>query len=470
MSGTSGSIPGGIIPSSGTTTTPVVPRANNGPCVNLECQRHDCVHGGSTTISGTVYDPAGKNPIYNVAVYVPNEPLQPLKTGASCDTCSSLYTGTPVAAAVTDANGKFSVTKAPDGANIPLVIQVGKWRKQLMIPSVAMCQDNPLPDKSLLLPKNHMEGDIPNIAISTGGADTLECLLRRVGVDASEYVPGAGATGRIHIFAGSPMAGGLAQILGLPAGAVPDTSPPSPMSATSLWDSATHIMGYDIVLLSCEGEETLGMNQQVLHDYASAGGRVFASHFHYSWFNTPPYANENLATWTPGANSIRPNGGGGGGRNAAINGQIVTMLPNGQPFPKGQALNQWLGTVGALTNGLLPIDQARHNADVAAANRPSQSWIVADQNNDAPGATEYFSFDTPTDAGMTPDGPGYCGRVVFSDLHVGGASMDDASQPVPTECVDRDLSPQEKALEFMLFDLSSCLTPNDKTPPPPVVQ
>jgi hypothetical protein len=145
-------------------------------------------------------------------------------------------------------------------------------------------------------------------------------------------------------------------------------------------------------------------------------------------------------------------------------------MPSGQPFPKGMALNQWLMTVGALTNGMLPIQQARHNADVAAANRPSQAWIVADQNAPAPGATQYFSFNTPTDAQMTPDGPDYCGRVVFSDLHVGGASRDDPNQPVPQECTNNVLSPQEKALEFMLFDLSSCLTPDDKVPPPPIVR
>jgi hypothetical protein len=153
-----------------------------------------------------------------------------------------------------------------------------------------------------------------------------------------------------------------------------------------------------------------------------------------------------------------------------INGTIVQTLPDGSPFPKGVALHQWLGTVGALNNDLLPITEARHNADVSVMNKPSQPWIVADQNAMPPGATQYLSFNTPTDALTSPDAKGYCGRVVFSDLHVGAASGDDPTQPVPIECRDAKLSPQEAALEFMLFDLSSCVTPDDTPPAPPVVK
>jgi hypothetical protein len=58
---------------------------------------------------------------------------------------------------------------------------------------------------------------------------------------------------------------------------------------------------------------------------------------------------------------------------------------------------------------------------------------------------------------------------VFSDLHVGGATSDQPDMPVPTECAAADLSPQEKALEFMLFDLSACITPDDRPPVPPPV-
>jgi hypothetical protein len=412
-----------------------------GGCTGLQCQQHACAGGGTTTLSGVVYDPAAKEPLYNVVVYVPNTAVKPLPSGASCASCNALYSGDPITATLTDATGAFTLKDVPDGANIPLVIQVGKWRKQVTIPTVTACQDNPQPDKSLTLPRNGSEGDIPQIAISTGGYDSLECLLLRIGVDASEYGAGPGGGGHIHIFQG-----------GTHGPAAPNTSPPAPVSSQALWDTTNHLLPYDIVLLSCEGQEAAGMQQQALHDYASAGGRVFASHFHYSWFNSGPYGTENLATWFPGSNDIHD-----------INGVVVTT------FPKGAALAQWLGNVGALSGGLLPIKQARHNADVSPPNTPSQSWIIPDPTAlQPPNASEYFSFNTPTNAPLDDAGePAYCGRVVFSDLHVGAASQDYPQTKVaPTGCANIDLSPQEKALEFMLFDLSSCVT-SDKVPPQP---
>ncbi|HEY8040168.1 MAG TPA: carboxypeptidase regulatory-like domain-containing protein [Polyangiaceae bacterium] len=415
-----------------------------GPCQGLACQVHTCSGGGSTTISGTVYDPAAKNPLYDVVVYVPNAPLKDLAPGASCYSCSDLYSGSPVASALTGPDGKFTIQNAPDGDQIPLVIQVGKWRKgPILVQHVAQCADTAVPDRSLTLPRNQGEGSIPSIGISTGGADSLECLLRRVGVDASEYQPG----GRIHIFQGD---GGAT------------TNPPAPDAVQSMWGpGASALQPFDIVILSCEGHETTGMNQQALYDYAQTmGGRVFASHFHYSWFDSGPFGAASVATWSPGGNDI-----------GSIDGDVVTTLPSGAPFPKGVALKTWLGNVGALQNGLLPITQAKHNADVSAVNVASQSWIV---DAKPPSSTQYFSFDTPI--GSPADQQ--CGRVVFSDLHVGSVP---GGQPgdydaaggvgqggiVPDACADRDLTPQEKALEFMLFDLSSCLTPNDQPPRPP---
>jgi hypothetical protein len=424
-----------------------------------------CPGGGSTTISGTVYDPSLQNPLYNITVYVPKSPtLPPLPPGASCNACSALYPEI-VASAVTDATGHFVIQNAPSGANIPLVVQTGKWRKEYTLANVNLCADNPQADKSLRLPKNGQgDGNLPDIAISTGGADSLECLPLRIGVDVAEYVAGGAGPGHIHIFTG----GGGAS-----------TMPASPESYVNLWDTTADLMKNDVLLLSCEGEETRNMtvqNQQSLVDYSAAGGRVFASHYHYAWFNTGPFGAANLATWATGGNTVDD--------TMALPGDVITTLANGMAFPEGAALKQWLGVVNALTNGQLPIWFARHNADVAAPNQPpSQPWIALDQTVPAPdsNATMYFSFDTPI--GKTPA----CGRVVYSDLHVsGGPGVSEAAVPpdyprmggrirgrtpnvVPDGCAMHPLTPQEKALEFMLFDLSSCLVPIGGTPlaPPP---
>jgi hypothetical protein len=52
---------------------------------------------------------------------------------------------------------------------------------------------------------------------------------------------------------------------------------------------------------------------------------------------------------------------------------------------------------------------------------------------------------------------------VFTDLHAGGAPSGD----VPATCSGADLTSQEKALEFLFFDLSACVTNDFKPPPPP---
>jgi hypothetical protein len=171
----------------------------------------------------------------------------------------------------------------------------------------------------------------------------------------------------------------------------------------------------------------------------------------------------NLAKWKTGGQSV-----------GDLQAEIATTLPDGRAFPRGEAMKAWLGNVGALVNGELPIQVARHNADVTLANAPSIPWITADAQSKAPGATEYFSVDTPL--GTAPAEA--CGRVVYSDLHVGAASADygfdgthvPSDAVVPTGCVDAPLSSQESALEFMLFDLSACITPPDQSPSLPVTR
>jgi hypothetical protein len=294
----------------------------------------------------------------------------------------------------------------------------------------------------LTLPKNGSEGDMPDIAVATGAADVFECLFYRMGVDKAEFVPGPSVDGHLHIFPTSWKV-------------PPNTNPPGPAAETTLWNTSANLMNYDILVLSCEGVETVNMNQQALFDFAAAGGRVFANHLHYAWFYTGPFSTQNLATWLPNPNNL-----------GNISATVVTTAWGGADFPRGQAMHDWLVNVKALTNNLLPITYGQHNADVSVLNTPSQPWLVVQSNPTAP---QDFSFDTPLGA----DPKKQCGRVVYSNMHVGAASADYGGTnigTVPDDCVYLDLTPQEKALEFILFDLASCVTPNNAIQPPPVTK
>jgi len=432
-----------------------------------------CPGGGTTSITGKVYDPACKNPLYDVVVYVPEKDLTPLPRGvptggAACD-CGALFASGAYTNTTTAVDGSFTLTDVPVGSNVPLVIQVGKWRRLFHV-NVTACGDNaqaaPLTFPSTVAASDTND-NIPDIAVSTGYADTLECLMLRIGISSSEYVAGNNVSGHVHIFSGGANDGndnyGQSEQPSMPG---------APNSDTALWASQSQLMPYDVTLLSCEGAETYDANPPALEAYLNAGGRVFASHYHYSWFAGPissgqsysaPADWSNLATWAmEGSEDDGP-----------IGGIIDTTLNSGSgSFAKGVALQKWLGIVGGLGQNMVPatelsIFQPRYNATVAAANTPSQPWITSDSSGQA-GATMYFSFDTPVQtAPLPPDSPGptYCGRAVFSDLHVGGDPSTDDMPPPPGGCDNTDLSPQEKALEFMIFDLSGCVIP-DTVPPP----
>jgi hypothetical protein len=441
--------------------------------VGLACNV-PCPGGGTTHISGRVYDPAAKNPLYDVAVYVPTVPLVPLPrgvpTGADACQCAALFKSGAIASAVTAVDGTFALDNVPVGDSVPLVLQVGKWRRSLRVP-VTACQANAQPDKTLTLPSTVPLGDtddnMPDIAISTGQADTLECLMRRIGLPPTEYVAGTGSAGHVHVFSGGqtmlPGPGGLAETPSMTG------APPSPQK---LWASQDQLMPYDITLLSCEKDETYAANPPALEAYLNAGGRVFASHFHYAWFAGPLATHQSFTApsdWGSNLAAFAPNMGVD--NQGPIGGIIdTTLVGSSAPFAKGLAMKQWLQGVGALgQNGVLPgevsIYQPRYNATVSATDKPSQPWITADGPSGMAGATMYFSFDTPVNAPVGPNGlPKYCGRAVFSDLHVGGNPGTLDVPPPPNGCRVADLSPQEKVLEFMLFDLSSCVIPDTVAP------
>jgi hypothetical protein len=431
-------------------------------CVGIRCNVEKCSGGGTTSLSGVVYDPAGVNPIYNVRVYVPNAELEPLPTGATCEQCNANLTGEPITTALTDSAGRFRLENVPTGANIPLVMQVGRWRRKVTIPNVNGCTDNPLTDHNLTrLPRNQGEGHIPLIAITTGASDALECLIPRIGLDRSEVTTDSGS-GRVHLYAGGmPGANGAGRgaISMEPGGTLP--------AADALWSSASKMRGYDIVMFSCEGGEARPSKDPYLanfESYINNGGRAFLSHYHYYWLSHGSAALKGTANYTGTVMGQDP--------PSPSTGIINTS------FPKGAALADWLMNVGASTvRGELSIYESRNSVTTAIA--PTQDWISIPMNSKAQNrpALQYMTFNTPVGVPAEQQ----CGRVVDTDLHVGASVVmgqdGDTSKPgtpYPGGCTSQPNSPQIKALEFIFFDLAACVQPDtqkpDPPPPPPPTQ
>ena len=438
----------------GTAGAPAPPK----PCANLACQQSTCTlgtcavpacaGGARTTVSGTIMDPAGKVPLFGITVYVPYNALDPIVDGPTCDPCdkatgTSLLSGDPISITKTDETGKFTLGlkggDVPAGDNIPLVIQVGKWQRQVTVAHVTACMDTAMTDANLMrLPKDSSEGHIPKIALTTGEKDAMECLFRKIGIADSEFTTETG-TGRINFYAGGGGTAAYAATLNSGAAFTP---------AVPWWDSLDNLKKYDIILHSCEGSYgsydannpptsvKSPMALKALQDYADLGGRVFASHWHAYWFEkgTPPF--QSIATFNH--------------RDGIPNPYDATI---DQGFGTGASLAKWMINVGGSTTlGTVTIAQDASNrlVDQVAGGNISQRWIYA--STLMPQSVQYMSATTPIPGGS-------CGRIVLSDIHVsaGSAGSDLPAMPFPSGCVTTALSAQEKVIEFMLFDIDSCV-------------
>ena len=388
-------------------------------CTHLCQQQLTCIPATNTTsISGTVYAPNGIDPLPNVLVYVPNGTVQPFAPGVGCEQSGEPVTGDPLVSTTTATNGTFTLTNMPVGTNIPLVIQAGRWRRQVVIPAVSACLNTPVAVSLTHLPTTQAEGDIPQIAVVTGSADTTECLLRRIGIADSEFTIAAGP-GRVHLFEGN------------------GATLPGITTESTLVSSQVILDQYDMVMFGCEGTpndtSATPVNQQNVIAYANAGGRVVANHYGYAWLDdVAPFSL--TANWDTGQ-AVPPS-------------PLSTFI--NQSFPKGAQLAAWLHDIGASpTLGEIPVDAGRHDFDGVVS--PSEDWLYW-QDGSVTVPIQY-TFNTPVGASAATQ----CGRVLYYDYHVESTT---GSGTFPSECSTGTMSPQERLAEFGLFDLTVPVSPD----------
>ena len=407
-------------------------RQESGPCVNLQCQQTTCLSGACTQqrCPGGSEDHAAR------------EGVRPRRTGAALQRAGLR----PQRAAGSDPGGphlrplrhphlrqadrlgahrhpgEFLLDNVPVGDDIPLVIQVGKWRRELRIPRTQACAETvsrrPQPDAPAAQPGRgqHPQDRPHHRRRRSPGVPAAQDRHRRQRVHA-----------RVRHRSGQPLLG---------AGRRAALRPPPPMHlrstpgsmftpATTFWEDPAAFKRYDMVLLSCEG-----MQYPADKSPAAAG----------SWWATPTWAAE----------SSPRTGTTSGCREGPVPWSDVATFTNTQQtlpnnylgevqttFPKGNALADWLVNVGAsTTRGQLPIQEGKRT--VGNVNPTySTAWIQSPAGQQ-PAGVQYFTFNTPGGAMAGKE----CGRVVFTDIHVSAGDV--AGPPFPTGCITTELSPSGK--------------------------
>jgi hypothetical protein len=307
--------------------------------------------------------------------------------------------------------------------------------------------------------------NIPLMAIVTGSADPIECVLPKIGLTTTSK-PGGSSTNAVYT---NPSGTGRVRFYVANSGGGGANINSNTPTSDKLFGSLTEMEKYDVIIADCEGGEyDKSAWYSNIQTYTSKGGRFYASHYEYAWFqqssktvvasnNTPqPWscgnqcstANMTCANWDVNQGSPTPDP-----LNALIDTTITgsTATPPA-PFQKGIDFSTWLTNVGAATTpGQIPVNAPRHDLDSVIA--PAQQWMHSDSNATPAGTPLQFTFNTPFLQ------QNQCGRVMFSDFHVntGGSG----SGGFPGECGSASaMTAQEKVLEFMLFDLTSCITPD----------
>ncbi|MBL8605668.1 MAG: hypothetical protein JNL38_00045 [Myxococcales bacterium] len=407
-----------------------------------------------TKVTGTVKDPGKNVGLSGINVYQAATTPITLTDGVSCDTCASLETPY-IAAAGTSTSGAFTLSRVTPGTNMTFISQSGRWRRVANI-NVPACVTTALTDDQIRMPKNKAEGNIPKTAIVQGDQESLECALLKIGVDPAEIAMRVSAadTARFQVYRQN----GPTMVAGTP-----------PLASTNLWTQAATLAEYTAVLHNCDGGFTGGNYafgagpMATVEAYAAAGGRIFTDHWGPYFMGTTGPTWSATSTWSGVISTPSTAKGRVNTANAAQTLYRDWLFANGASTMWGLG---WLQVDNPRKNVVTP-NPALATEWIRGANgtfaNPEGDWAGNPSGNYALS----MSFETPVGS-ATP-----CGRVIMNDMHVSQTRMSggfpySSSQKFPTNCnLASALSPEEKALEYQIFQLTACALGGSPPPPPP---
>lgn len=406
------------------TDTGIVPR-DIGPITN--CMGHP------TSVTGTTYAPNGMDPLPGliVAAFPDSSTFPAAAATVQCQTCVSNVPGS-VAFIRSGADGTFTLggPGLDAGGTYTIVIYSGGFRRVVRGVSVPMCGDLALTAAQTSLPGASSGDDlIPRIAIAssttTGDVnDKFAHVLDVIGITGYDRF-GPDKTGTAF---GS-------------------------MDLIALFTTPTRLAQYDIVIAPCGSLGNFSVSPVLtaamvtnLQAWLAAGGRLYASDLAY----------EIAAESFPSAMTFATGPSSHAGADDADVGQGIASGSTIMADVDDADLLAWLRLVGAAgaTSTQIPVGDLRD--PWAAIDLVPPANLVPDTSgvlHERVLVSADVRWHTTTAAAHHPltvqaDYPngsgGYCGRMVFTSYHVQTGT-------------GTTLAPQERVLEYIFFQLSSCI-------------
>jgi hypothetical protein len=403
-----------------------------GGCEGLGCFQMDCGSQPPTALTGKVTAPNGLDPVAGALVYVPTA-LPEFPGTAQCEVCNEPIGGPPVVSTTTAVDGTFKLTNVPATQQVPVVVQKGRFRKVSNL-NITSCAEQAMTAEQTRLPRTQKEGDLPKMAVAVGTYDQIECVLHSIGIDQSEFTA-PGGSGAVHLYDNGS------------DGATAN-------SFEGLLNDPAKLQKYNLVFINCTGHTVdKYMNNSAwkanLFNYVNTGGRLYATDWSYDSIEQIPQFSPYIG-FDKGTTELTPEVQGAA-QYAWSGGDLTANISD-------PGLLAWLKIVGATTTGAVKIIGSWALADHVSANQmmyPSTTYVHGVASTTAGG-----SKDRPMTATFDYN---MCGKVLWSSYHTqepGGGGFG-GLMPFPMYCASTPTTmiPQEKILEYLIFEISACVGP-----------
>ncbi len=383
--------------------------------------------GQEATVTGTALAPNGADPVPGASVFIPARVPELFPPDVKCEVCGHLGKSNNLWYTTTAPNGRFTLKNVCPG-KWPLVVQNGRFRRLVYI-NVAAGATMAVPAGQSRLPRRHKEfvqaDSIPKIAVATGDFDKMECVLRKMGL----------ADGTFDLY----------------EAASSRKSPKTLPSFKNLIANLNKMKTYNIIFINCtantfEKELASSTIRKNLNDYVNAGGRLYVTDWSYDWIEqVEPFAP--FIDFEPGASSSAPeplNAAALGADGLKVSAKI-----------KDSQMAQWLTAFpGAISGGNSKIEHFLINwVIIHKLGKETKLWVEGSIKSTTGALTGVrpltvtFNFKS-------------CGKVLYSSYHTEGREDESVISPkaFPAYCGGK-FSPQDRILEYLIFDIASCIKP-----------